>query len=149
MSTPREVKIACNLMWAGYLLLLLEQFLIYPFLLSPREMKFFEHTPPLTFALAGILLAWMTVKIFKGRNWARILLLIWIALGAILLLVGVLLPPLRQVIVSPPVILPLIIHVGIGGVVTYLLFLTEAKTWFKRQSQQEGGRAPETPSPTS
>jgi hypothetical protein len=81
----------------------------------------------------GLLVAvWFYYKIYQGRNWARIVLLVFTILG----ILGSLTSIFRSLIALAPTIVK--VQTGIGWVVNltviYLLFFSPGKTWFKKDN---------------
>jgi hypothetical protein len=123
---PRQVVLAVQLAAAGYLLGLVT---------TAMTWDYYARLQPVgrtiaTQVLGLIVFVWLYYKIYIGRNWARITLLVFSILGC-LGAVGVLftnilaaLPPLAKA--------RTVLGVGINLVVLWLLFLTPGREWFKR-----------------
>ena len=80
------------------------------------------------FSLA--LSVWIYYKIYKGRNWARITLLVLFALGSVMTLSGL----VRNLLMAAPVIakVQMIVGIGIGLAILWLLFISPGRRWFRR-----------------
>jgi hypothetical protein len=81
------------------------------------------------FSLA--LLVWVYYKIYVGRNWARILLLILTVLGMLMLSSRI----FRGILFAAPAIavLSTLVSTGITGVNLWLLFISPGRRWFKKR----------------
>jgi hypothetical protein len=79
---------------------------------------------------------WLYYKIYAGRNWARITLLLFFALSAILTTNRVIADRFMELISPAPTLLKvhMMIWPAIGLVVLWLLFVSPGRHWFGRKS---------------
>ena len=82
------------------------------------------------FSLA--LLVWIYYKIYVGRNWARITLLVFSVLGGLMTLTSM----VRDFLMAAPVTAKVQMIVGllVNLVILWLLFLSPGRQWFRRAS---------------
>jgi len=127
---PREVKIAFWLLWAvvffGELNTLVLPFIIH----NVSEIVVMQRLFMLPLTLG--FWYWISIKILRGRNWARILLLILLSLVLIAALVtqGRLFQSSteRLIVYSCQVVLEII--------AMWLVFIGKGREWFRRQADQ-------------
>jgi multisubunit Na+/H+ antiporter MnhG subunit len=83
--------------------------------------------------VVGLLIAvWFYYKIYQGRNWARIVLLVLTIIGILASLSSI----FRAVLAVAPTIVK--VQMGLGWVISlaiiYLLFFSPGKTWFQKDN---------------
>ncbi len=80
------------------------------------------------FSLA--LSVWLYYKIYVGRNWARVTLLVFFALGSFMTLSSL----VRDLLMSAPVMAKaqMVLGIGIGLTILWLLFFSPGRHWFRR-----------------
>ena len=83
-------------------------------------------------------LFWLYYKIYMGRNWARITLLVFSVLGALALTLAS--RPAMELLAAAPTIAKVGMFVGFGlnFVILWLLFLSPGRYWFRRTSGGTG-----------
>jgi hypothetical protein len=76
------------------------------------------------------LLAWIYYKIYVGRNWARVTLLVLSLLGALFTLSGA----VMKLLVAAPILAKAQMFVGIAlnAAILWLLFFSPGRYWFRR-----------------
>jgi len=76
------------------------------------------------------LLAWIYYKIYMGRNWARITLLVLSVLGALFTLSGVVMKVLAA---APPLAkVQMFVGIALNVAILWLLFFSPGRYWFRR-----------------
>lgn len=80
------------------------------------------------FSLA--LSVWIYYKIYVGRNWARITLLVLFSLGSFMTLSSL----VRELLMAAPVVakVQMVVGMGIGLAILWLLFISPGRHWFRR-----------------
>jgi hypothetical protein len=124
-TRPRQIVWAVQLAAAGYLLGLIAVALSW---------DYYSHLQPvgrmIAGQVAGVLVAvWLYYKIYIGRNWARITLLVLSILGCL----GLIATLFTNLVAALPVLakVRMVVGVGINLIVLWLLFLTPGREWFK------------------
>ena len=76
------------------------------------------------------LLAWIYYKIYMGRNWARITLLVFSVLGALFTFSGVV---IRVLAAAPPLAkVQMFVGIALNVAILWLLFFSPGRYWFRR-----------------
>lgn len=77
-----------------------------------------------------LILVWINYKIYVGRNWARIVVLVFAVIGVLMTLNRAVL----DLLASAPTIAKIQMFVGLGLNLTilWLLFLSPGRLWFRR-----------------
>ena len=123
-ARPREVSTATRLSIASLALGVLVDALLWRFLISTASVSFTLTVQILTVALLG----WLIYKVWQGRNWARITLLIFWLLGLLFWV-----PTLSKFFeVSPTAGCVNVAQAILQGVALYLVFSSPGRTWFTR-----------------
>jgi hypothetical protein len=76
------------------------------------------------------ILIWIYYKIYVGRNWARIVLLVFSVIGVLMTVNGA----VMDLLAAAPTIAKVQMFVGLGlsGVILWLLFFSPGRHWFRR-----------------
>lgn len=84
-------------------------------------------------AFSLVLVAWLYYKVYLGRNWARITLLVMIILGFAMTASGT----FRSMVsaMPMPVKAQMLLSVGVNFVVLWLLFFSAGQSWFSAPKQ--------------
>ena len=84
--------------------------------------------------LSLTLAVWIYYKIYVGRNWARITLLVLCALGGLMTLNGLFREKFTELIAPAPALakVQMIVGIGISLIILWLLFVSPGRTWFRR-----------------
>jgi hypothetical protein len=132
---PRQVVIAVQLAAVGYVLSLAV------FALS---WDYYSRLQPLTVAIVTQLFSfaltvWIYYKVYVGRNWARVTLLVFSILGALMVFNRLVV----DIVAAAPVIAQVQMFVGLGinVAVLWLLFLSPGRTWFQRTARKTAAAA--------
>ena len=121
---PRQVIIAVALLWASFILGIPSWYLA-----AQREPEIMLHPVMIAFsAIVFFFCAAVNVYIYHGRNWARIVLLVLIALSVLLLLM----PAEETVPASPAENLLTTIGLVLDVIAVYLLYAQPGGSWFRR-----------------
>ena len=133
MQKPKEIILATKLYiisWVvGFITIGLEYFDIIPNALTHAEWK----NSFMSIAIGLLIAVFLFIFVAKGKNWARILFLIFFVIGAL------------PVFFSLPLILKISLVTGLISIgqtmlqayVIYLLFSKGGKVWFKKSNQQK------------
>jgi hypothetical protein len=128
-TRPPQISLAVKLWAANYCLglLMLVGYREYFTNLQPAGSLLFNQV----FSLA--LSAWLYYKIYLGRNWARITLLLMVVFGGAMTASGA----VRGMVsaMPMPVKVQMLLSVGINFVVLWLLFLSSGRSWFSAPKQ--------------
>ena len=126
---PRQIVLAIQLAVASYCLRLLAVIVSwdYYFRLQPVVMIV------LTLGFSFVVSVWLYWKIYSGRNWARITLLVFTGVGVLAIVGG----GLGRFMATVSIVAKISTFVGTGitFVVLWLLFLTPGREWFRTQSR--------------
>ena len=125
-NRPPEVLRAVQLMWGLY---------IASVLMTPLNWDLIRRTqPPLMIALSFVLglaiVYWLYSKILQGRNWARIVVLVFLILGAL----AYLMPTFRKAMEMQSIVTRIygpLSQIGYAYAM-WLLFSAPGKEWFQR-----------------
>jgi hypothetical protein len=125
-TRPREVVLAVQLATGGYLLGLAVIVMTWDFysrLRSPSALIWNQ-------ALSLIILVWLYTKIYAGRNWARVTLLVLSLIGALFSFNRT----FMNIITGAPMLakINMIIALGINATILWLLFISPGREWFKK-----------------
>jgi hypothetical protein len=85
--------------------------------------------------LLGLALSiWIYYKIYKGRNWARITLLVLCVLGGLMTLSRVFMEKFAELIAPAPELakVQMIVGMTISLFILWLLFVSPGRRWFRR-----------------
>jgi hypothetical protein len=126
-ARPREVVLAVQLAAGGYLLglaVFAASWSYYSRLQSPAQLVMSQ-----TFTL--ILLAWLYYKVYRGRNWARITLLVFFLFGSLFIFNRTFL----NIISATPALAKanMILGTVINIAVLWLLFFSPGREWFRKR----------------
>ena len=77
-----------------------------------------------------VLFVWINYKIYLGRNWARVTLLVFNALGFLMALSSA----VRSLLMTLPTIakLQMVVGTGVSLWILWLLFISPGRSWFRR-----------------
>jgi len=127
MARPKQIMAAIWLAVIGYALGLIVIFVSWDYYSSLQSMGAFIGGQ----LVSLMLMIWIYYKVYVGRNWARIVLLVFSILGALAMANRV----VMDVLATAPTIAKVQMFVGLGLNVTilWLLFFTPARQWFRRQ----------------
>jgi len=127
---PAQVLLATRLLWLSLGLGLVNSAIQWRFLTSQAKPAFVLIVQPITLAL----MVWLTCMVWKGRNWARITLVILLALG--------LLPSLQLMGATfrrDPLAGSLTAIITICQLTAmYLVFTNPGRSWFSEAARSEG-----------
>lgn len=128
MDRPRQVVTAIWLAAIGYGLGLLVMFLSWDYYSKLQSTGMFIGSQ--LFSLA--IMVWIYYKIYVGRNWARIVLLVFSILGGL----AILNRAVMDLLAAAPAIAKVQMYVGLGlnAAILWLLFFSPARQWFRRSS---------------
>jgi hypothetical protein len=123
---PRQVVFAVRLAAVNYVLGLLSILVSWEYfskLQSPGAILANQ-----LFSVA--LLIWIYYKIYHGRNWARIVLLVFSVLGALLILSSA----VMSLLAAAPFIAKaqMVIGIAVNLIILWLLFISPGRHWFRR-----------------
>ena len=125
---PREIVIAIWLVviaqlvnWAGLMI-------TWDYQMAVQALGIFIFSQVVGIAFA----VWLYYKIYQGRNWARILLLILTAIG----LASLLIPDVTQELLAQPIVMTtlMVIQYILHGAILWLLFVSPGRLWFRKKS---------------
>jgi hypothetical protein len=127
IDRPRQVVLATLLLWAGLALGIIAKWAF--------ERGSFDTALPVYIAVPSamvgfVIRGWLTVKIYMGRNWARMTLLVLALLGLIAFLVNV-----SRVFARSPTLV--FVRIGLTALLLaalVLLFTRPSSEWFKREN---------------
>lgn len=131
MERPREIIYAIGLVVLMYVLGWVGILLSWDYQMSLQSTGQFLIGQVLGIAIAG----WIYYKVYQGRNWARILILVFSVFGWLMLLV----PTVNQVLASAPTISQVVTissHL-IQLAVLWFLFISPGRHWFKNGIKNE------------
>jgi len=128
MDRPKQVVIAIWLAAIGYVLGLLVMFLSWDYYSRLQSTGMFIGSQ--LFSLA--IMVWIYYKIYVGRNWARIVLLVFSILGGL----AILNRAVMDLLAAAPAIAKVQMYVGLGlnAAILWLLFFSPARQWFRRSA---------------
>lgn len=128
MERPRQVVIAIWLAAIGYGLGLLVMSLSWDYYSKLQSMGMFIGSQ--LFSLT--IMVWIYYKIYVGRNWARIVLLVFSILGGL----AILNRAVVDLLAAAPTIAKVQMYVGLGlnAAILWLLFFSPARQWFRRSA---------------
>ena len=125
LDRPRQVVLATVLLWAGLALGMAK------WAFEWRSVTALPVYIAVLSAVGGFIIrVWLITRIYAGRNWARLTLLVFALLGLVMLLISASLGVARS---STPVIL----RIGLWTLLLAalaLLFTRPASEWFKREN---------------
>jgi hypothetical protein len=129
-SRPREVVLAVQLAVGGYLLGLAVVVMTWDYysrLQSPSALIWNQ-------ALTLIILVWLYSKLYAGRNWARVTLLVLSLFGALFVFNRTFV----NIITAAPMLakINMIISLGLNATVLWLLFISPGREWFKKHPEE-------------
>jgi hypothetical protein len=123
MTRPRQVVWAIQLLVANY---------VFGIAMVIVNFSYYENLGSITAFLIGQVIgamigAWIYYKIWQGRNWARIVLLVFSLLGIIGWVIG------RRIMETMPTGMRVTSVIGwiISIVVIWLLFFSPGRAWFR------------------
>jgi hypothetical protein len=82
-------------------------------------------------------LIWLYYNVWLGRNWARILILVFTVLGALTMLNG----DVRSMLAAQPPagMLVMLLNYGVSIVILWLLFVSPGRVWFQKADKENAG----------
>ncbi len=123
-ARPKEIVLVIQLAVGNYLLGLVMFVLYWDYFSSQQSPRAFILNQSLTL----VLMLWIYYKIYVGRNWARIVLLILSGIG----MVASASAAFREVLAAMPTVLK--VEIGVGAVINlailWLLFVSPGRHWF-------------------
>jgi len=124
---PREIVLAVQLTATQYVMGIFVMILAWDFYSSLQSagQAFFTQVIGLAFAV------YIWAKIYHGRNWARILLLVSSVIG---LAAQATMPEVRKILMAAPVLvkLSMISSIAMTLINLWLLFLSPGREWFRK-----------------
>ena len=123
---PKQVTTAVGLLWAVFVLDIPSSYLA-----ASRDPETGFH--PLSIAIVvivSLLVAALIILIYRGHNWARILLLAWFGIGSVAMLMPRDQPVPAGALENALTAVSLLVNV----VALYLLFSRPSSSWFGRSS---------------
>jgi hypothetical protein len=122
---PREIVWAVQLAVVGYLLGLVLMFVSWDYFSKLQSMGSLISNQVISLGIS----VWLYFKIWAGRNWARITLLVFSLLGALMAFSSL----FMNLLAAAPMIFKVEMYVGFGInlVILWLLFMSPGKEWFK------------------
>ena len=125
---PRQVVYATVSFWLSFLISIPQLFIESESDPAGRAAAVFAA---ILLGLILVFLAVANVGMWRGRNWARIVFLIFSILSVVTFVLG-----LGEMLQSPPIeIVPTVISTGLDVVVSYLLFTKPGSLWFRTAQQ--------------
>jgi hypothetical protein len=125
-ARPQQVRVAVALLWASFVLGIVAWLLSS---LRDPETGF----SVLVLVITGLLFAFsvlLNVMVYRGRNWARVVVLVFVALAGLLLLA-----PIEEA--SSPSMAEQVINlvtIALECVAMFLVFTQPGSLWFKRRT---------------
>jgi len=128
MERPAQVMAAIWLAAIGYGLGLIVIVLTWDYYSRLQTLAAFIGSQFFSFSI----LIWLYYKIYVGRNWARITLLVFSLLGGFMTATTV----VMDLLAAAPTIAKIQMFVGLGlnAIVIWLLFFSPGRYWFQRSS---------------
>lgn len=128
MTRPRQVVLAVQLAAASFVVGLLVMFLTWDYYVTLQPVGQMVATQIVTLAI----LVWLYAKIYAGRNWARITLLVLTLVG----MLGIFSDTAVALYRGAPMLAKVWMFIGHGlSLVTlWLLFLSPGKEWFRKRA---------------
>lgn len=126
-TRPPQIALVVKLAAGGYVLSLLAVVLTWS--------SFYSKLGSLSYVILNQLLSvavlfWLYYKIWLGRNWARILILVFTALGALTMLNSTVRTTLAA---QPPAgTIVMLLNYGVSIVILWLLFVSPGRVWFRK-----------------
>src|SRR5262245_38369650 len=129
MERPKQIMWAIWLAAIAYVLGLVVVLVSWDYYSRLQSMASFLGSQ--LFSLA--IMVWLYYKIYVGRNWARIVLLIFSALGMVTIMNRV----VMDILATAPALAKLqtVVGLALNVVVLLLLFLAPGRQWFSRQTR--------------
>lgn len=126
---PRQIVLAIQLAAVSYVMSLVVMIPTWDYYAKLQPVMTTILTQVFSVALAG----WIYYKIYLGRNWARILLLVFSLIGMLSFLSQV----VTDIIAASPLLAKVQMTLGmvINLVILWLLFVSPGRTWFKKAAQ--------------
>lgn len=121
---PAQIVMATRLLWFTLALGVVNSALEWQFLTSTTSVGLLVSTQLLTFAVV----AWLTIMISRGRNWARITFLIMSIIGLPVVFMQFQAMFARSPISGAISVLQLLLQIG----ALYLMFSEPGRRWFRR-----------------
>lgn len=131
-TRPPQIALAVKLAAAGYALSLLAVVLTWS--------SFYSKLGSLSYVILNqvvsvAVLIWLYYKIWLGRNWARILILVFTALGALTMLNSTVRATLAA---QPPAsMVVMLLNYGVSIVILWLLFVSPGRVWFQKGTAED------------
>jgi len=129
MQRPREIMLVIQVAVIGYLLGIIVMVISW---------DYYAKLQSITSAILGqvvsiAIFCWIYYKIYQGRNWARITLLVFTIIGLLGLIisfstVAVTLPTLPKV--------QMVVGFALSGLQLWWLFVSPGKHWFRRNRNE-------------
>jgi hypothetical protein len=128
MPRPRQVLLAVQLAAASFIVGLLIMFLTWDYYVGLQPVGQMVATQIVTLAI----MVWLYAKIYAGRNWARITLLVLTLVG----MLGIFSDTAVALYKGAPVLAKVWMFIGhaLSLVVLWLLFLSPGKEWFRKRA---------------
>lgn len=122
---PREIVWAIQLAVVGYLLGLVVMFVSWDYFSKLQSMGSLISNQVISLGIS----LWLYVKIYAGRNWARITLLVLSLLGSLMAFSSL----FMNLVAAAPMVFKVEMFVGFGLnlVILWLLFASPGREWFK------------------
>lgn len=129
MERPKQIMWAIWLAALGYFLGLVVVLASWDYYSRLQSMASFLTSQ--LFSLA--IMVWLYYKIYVGRNWARIVLLIFSAIGMLTIMNRM----VMDILATAPALakVQMVVGFGLNIVVLLLLFLPPGRQWFSRQAR--------------
>ena len=126
MDRPSQVMTAIWLAAIGYGLGLIVIFVSWDYYSKLQSVGAFIIGQTISL----LIMVWIYYKIYLGRNWARIVLLVFAILGGLMILNKA----VMDLLAAAPAIAKVQMYVGLGlnAAILWLLFFSPARHWFRR-----------------
>jgi hypothetical protein len=126
MTRPRQIVLAVQLAVLGYVLGLVVLLLSWSYYTSIQSATMLIVSQ----ALSLVVFVWLYAKIYAGRNWARITLLVFTLLGFL----GLLSETTVKLIMAGPAVakVQMVVGLGLNLTILWLLFLSPGREWFRK-----------------
>ena len=129
---PAEVRRAVQLLWFSYGLGLLSVAWSWSYYTAKQSMALII----LQRAFGLVIAIWLYGKLYQGRNWARVLILVTTILG----MLSILTPPVWKTLATLPVFswIVMLINYIIYSYALWLFFSSPGNEWFRKRSKSSG-----------
>jgi hypothetical protein len=125
-TRPQQIVLAMRLVIASYVLSLLSLVINWDYFATLGSVTYAVIQQVLTTAI----MVWLYWKVFLGRNWARIVVLISTVVGLVVMFSGSTAKLLAAMPLAPKIVMWF--GTAVSLVVVWLLFLSPGREWFRK-----------------